>query len=275
MKGYIYETTNLINGKKYIGKHTSSTFDNNYYGSGKHFKEDFNRLGKENFKVRVLEEIEDLDKLDKLETYYIELFDAVRSSRYYNNSYGGENEGWRGVNKMFRENPDKWRVSRQKSSKSQTGQKRSEETKRKISEALKGKPKSEKHLANLRKARRNYSPELRHKLGLNFGTLGKSSPIKGKTAENSEWVKKCRDNMKATKNSNNWKNTVGVEARKKLSKTRLERGLARGKNNPMYGVHTAYVSNVELDTVKRVPLEEVDKYLSTGWLKCNIHKMKR
>ena len=35
MKGYIYETTNLINGKKYIGKHKSNKFDHNYYGSGK------------------------------------------------------------------------------------------------------------------------------------------------------------------------------------------------------------------------------------------------
>ncbi len=34
MKGYIYETINLINGKKYIGKHKSSKFDNTYFGSG-------------------------------------------------------------------------------------------------------------------------------------------------------------------------------------------------------------------------------------------------
>ena len=38
MFGYIYETTNLINGKKYIGKHISSDFDKFYLGSGTYIK---------------------------------------------------------------------------------------------------------------------------------------------------------------------------------------------------------------------------------------------
>ena len=137
MFGYIYETTNLINGKKYIGKYKSSKFDTNYYGSGIALKNAIQKYGKENFKVIILEEIDTNQKdLDLRETYYIEKYNAVRSNKYYNNSYGGENEGWSGVNRMFKDNPDKWKASREKSSKSQTGQKRSEETKRKISESL-------------------------------------------------------------------------------------------------------------------------------------------
>ena len=38
MFGYIYETVNLIDGKKYIGKHKSSKFDSKYLGSGTYIK---------------------------------------------------------------------------------------------------------------------------------------------------------------------------------------------------------------------------------------------
>ena len=45
MYGYIYETTNLINGKKYIGKRVSKTFDKYYKGSGKLLRKAFTKYG--------------------------------------------------------------------------------------------------------------------------------------------------------------------------------------------------------------------------------------
>ena len=109
MYGYIYETTNLINGKKYIGKHKSSTFDTNYYGSGIALKRALNKYGKENFKVVILEEVGTNQKdLDELETYYIKKYDAVKNKDYYNHSYGGESEGWKGVNEALHINGRPW-----------------------------------------------------------------------------------------------------------------------------------------------------------------------
>ena len=109
MFGYIYETTNLINGKKYIGKHKSSKFDNKYYGSGVALNQDIEKYGKENFSIKIIEEISD-DKdykyLSERECSWIEATNAVKSDKYYNNSYGGENEGWQGINKARKENPD-------------------------------------------------------------------------------------------------------------------------------------------------------------------------
>lgn len=278
MKGYIYETTNLINNKKYIGKHICNTFDKNYYGSGVGLKRALNKYGKENFKIRILEKIDNLDIISQRETYYINKFDAVKNKNYYNNSYGGESEGWQGVNKMFKDNPEKWKNSRIKSSKSQTGQKRSDETKLKISKALTNKPKSKEHIKHLRESKQEFwnkaSYELRHRIGLNFGTLGKPSIIKGQTVETSDIVKRARDNMVKTKNSEEWKQTKGLEARKKISNTRKTKGIAKGKNNPMYGTHTTYISNIELDIVKRIPVENLEEYLLKGWKNCNIHKMK-
>lgn len=55
MYGYIYKTTNLINGKFYIGKHKSEKYDPSYYGSGKIIRLAIKKYGLENFKNEVLE----------------------------------------------------------------------------------------------------------------------------------------------------------------------------------------------------------------------------
>lgn len=274
MYGYIYETTNLINGKKYIGKHKSNSFDNKYYGSGRLFKEDLAKYGKENFSIRVLEEIDNENDLHERETYYIKLFDAVRSPKYYNNSYGGEQEGWQGVNRMFKYNKEKWIESRKKSANSLSGRTHSKEWRNNISKGLKGKPKSEEHRLHLRNVKKAFSAEQRYKIGLNFGTLGKTSSLKGLTKENSETLRKISESQRKTKSSKEWKETIGLEARKKISETRCKNGSAKGKKNPMYNVHTIYVSNINLDIAKRIKPEELDKYLLEGWIKGNIHKMK-
>lgn len=113
MFGYIYETMNLINGMKYIGKHKSSKFDKNYKGSGVKLKKAFEEFGKENFSVRIIEEIPDFDNneeglryLSERETNWINICNAVMSNKYYNNSYGSEKEGWSGVNKAIKDNPN-------------------------------------------------------------------------------------------------------------------------------------------------------------------------
>lgn len=93
--GFIYETTNLINGKKYIGKCIFSRQNgwNNYLGSGLYLKRAIEKYGKENFKREILFLATDEEELNELEELVIELVNAVESSEYYNlkkTSIGGD-----------------------------------------------------------------------------------------------------------------------------------------------------------------------------------------
>lgn len=52
---YIYKTTNLINGKYYIGMHSTDNLNDGYVGSGKRLWYSINKYGKENFKCEIIE----------------------------------------------------------------------------------------------------------------------------------------------------------------------------------------------------------------------------
>ena len=83
MFGYIYETTNLVNGKTYIGK-KQGEFDKTYYGSGMILKQALSKYGKENFKVVVLSTYNSEDELNNAEIMFIETRDPT-----YNIAKGG------------------------------------------------------------------------------------------------------------------------------------------------------------------------------------------
>lgn len=127
MYGYIYETTNIVNGKKYIGQHTSNIFDEKYKGSGRSFKKALAYWGDNNFKTRIIEQCNNQDELNEREIYWIEnLRNQLPSNMIYNISSGGL--GNNGVKHL------------------------SEDHKRKIGDANRGRKLSEKSRANMSKA---------------------------------------------------------------------------------------------------------------------------
>ena len=52
---FLYKTTNLVNGKIYIGVHTTNKLNDGYLGSGTNFKKAVKEFGRMNFKREILE----------------------------------------------------------------------------------------------------------------------------------------------------------------------------------------------------------------------------
>lgn len=72
MFGYIYETANLIDGRKYVGQRHGE-FDPSYFGSGRKIREAVVKLGRSNFSVKLVESACDQKQLDSLEKHYIKI----------------------------------------------------------------------------------------------------------------------------------------------------------------------------------------------------------
>lgn len=89
MYGYIYKTTNLVNGKIYVGQKKSEKFlGNNYLGSGKYLKCAIQHYGENNFEVKLLAEAKTKKELDELEKYYISNLNATSHDIGYNIANG-------------------------------------------------------------------------------------------------------------------------------------------------------------------------------------------
>lgn len=97
--GFIYEWTNMLNGKKYIGSHAGITEDR-YIGSGKIFQRAIKKYGIENFTRVIIEyvEVEDRQYLLQREKFYLDEANAYYSDDYYNvakDVIGGDTKaGW-------------------------------------------------------------------------------------------------------------------------------------------------------------------------------------
>ncbi len=139
--GCIYKITNIINNKGYIGqyrkndptarwkRHENDALKNN---STVPLHLAIRKYGWDNFKKEIICIIEDNTKLDDLESYYAEQYDTyIWDGKGYNATLCGKR---RPTN--FKQKEE----FKEKMSKLMTGRKVSEETKKKLSDAKKGKP---------------------------------------------------------------------------------------------------------------------------------------
>lgn len=149
----VYKTTNLINGKQYVGSHYTKNIDDGYLGSGTILILAIKKHGKNNFKREVLEYCNDLIDARKLEEHYIQKHNTLLPNGYNISPCGGilikgrlseETKNKLSIScKIFWENLNDEEKLKLKFS---------TERKQKISESLKDKPKSDIHKKSLSKA---------------------------------------------------------------------------------------------------------------------------
>lgn len=142
MYGYIYETTNLVNGKKYIGQHKGS-YDCNYLGSGIALTRAIKKYRKENFVTRVIEYAQTREELNNKEKLFIKECSAIVREDYYNIAHGGEGgDTFTGANRIMvgHKHSEEWKNHISEGNKGKrSGLKESEETRNKKQESHKGK----------------------------------------------------------------------------------------------------------------------------------------
>ena len=86
----IYLTTNLKNGKQYIGRDAYNK--PSYLGGGKLIREAVKKYGKENFKKEILEYCKDKNHLLEREEYWLKYYNVDNNPNFYNLTLS--NKGW-------------------------------------------------------------------------------------------------------------------------------------------------------------------------------------
>jgi len=85
-KFIVYEITNKINGKSYIGQYSGKSFEK-YFGSGKLIKHAIKKYGINNFEKIILEECSNKEELNEKEIFWIGKKQTIKNG--YNLTEGG------------------------------------------------------------------------------------------------------------------------------------------------------------------------------------------
>lgn len=165
---YIYLITNNTNGKIYIGQHRTDDLDDGYMGSGTLLLMAKQKYGIKNFSKEIIAYADTKEKLDYLERFYIRKYKAQNKNIGYNIQPGGGGYGGtKGMHFVFSEE------HKQKLSEAQKrycqehgaqglGKHLSNETKKKISEAHKGKQVWNKGIPHSEETKRKISEALKN-----------------------------------------------------------------------------------------------------------------
>ena len=158
---YLYEVTNLVNEKTYIGQHITDDLEDGYFGSGKALKSAIKKYGRDKFKKEILLFARNQQALNILEMMAVTPEFCARKDNY--NMKEGGNSG--------RPNPEIREKMRQKKLGARNhnyGKPKTEKWKAKVSAAQKGKIVSKETRLKLSIAKLGFkhTEETKRKIGI-------------------------------------------------------------------------------------------------------------
>lgn len=174
----IYKTTNLINGKIYIGQDSKN--NDNYIGSGILIKKAITKYNRENFKKEILEYCKTKEELNEKETYWINKFNSTNPEIGYNVlKIGNSSLGYKHTEET-KEKLKKNRIGKKLSdlhkkniSQGNIGRKVSKDTRKKISEKLKGKTITKEHKLKIAQSNKGKIRSESHKNSIRLANIGR------------------------------------------------------------------------------------------------------
>lgn len=177
----IYLRTNLVNGKQYVGQAQNMQYRENQWRcmknhyAGRLINNARNKYGFENWSLKILAECDNQEELNKLEVYYINIYNT-KAPNGYNLTDGGC-----GGNLGYHHTEDAKRKISKANKISMKGRHISEEAKKKMSFAKKGKPSP--------MLGKHHSEETKKKISLS----------KQGTKHNESWFEKMKNNPSMSK----------------------------------------------------------------------------
>jgi len=215
---FVYLTTNLKNGKQYVGSHSTDNLNDGYLGSGKLLHLAIKKYGKSNFSRIILKECEVPEEARLLEESFIQKFKTLTPHGYNISEVGGSGimgKSWGSHSEETKQqigNTIKSKGSEfgKKISEAVSGEKNgfygkthTEESKKKISEKNKGKKRSEEHIQKIKEANRKPKSE-EHKKHISESRKGIEPWNKGKKLKplSKETKEKISESLKLRNKSN-------------------------------------------------------------------------
>lgn len=236
----VYQTTNLVNGKFYIGYHATKDLDDDYFGSGRYLLNSLWKYGWQNFKKETLFVYSTFEEAMEKEKELVaqHLFtNPLCMNLMPGGVLGGQTEG-----------------ARLKRISTMTGRTHSEETKRKLSIANRGKSPSEETRAKISK-----------------GCLGKSHP---QTEETRQKIRKTKaENPQRHSEETRFKCGIGNRGRIQSEEERSKR-----KESCLIACNTEESrKNRREGAKKRPPISEETRELmrKSAKLRCAKRKLAR